>query len=41
MNIYGITVDAPANDFKAYCQQMSHYEKEFIDICGFGINKEL
>ena len=32
MNIYGITVDTPANDFKAYCQQMSHYEKEFVDM---------
>jgi 5-methylcytosine-specific restriction endonuclease McrBC regulatory subunit McrC len=32
MNIYGITVDAPANDFKAYCQQMSRYEKEFVDM---------
>ena len=32
MNIYGIIVDTPANDFKAYCQQMSHYEKEFVDM---------
>ena len=32
MNIYGIIVDTPANDFKAYCQQMNHYEKEFVDM---------
>ena len=32
MNIYGIIVDTPANDFKAYCQQMSYYEKEFVDM---------
>jgi hypothetical protein len=32
MNIYGIIVDTPANDFKAYCQQMSHYEKEFVNM---------
>lgn len=32
MNIYGIIVDTPTNDFKAYCQQMSHYEKEFVDM---------
>ena len=32
MNIYGITVDTPAKDFKAYCQQMSYYEKEFVNM---------
>ena len=32
MNIYGIIVDTPANDFKAYCQQMCHYEKEFVNM---------
>lgn len=32
MNIYGIIVDTPANDFKAYCQQMSYYEKEFMNM---------
>ena len=31
MNIYGIIVDTPANDFKTYCQQMSHYEQEFVN----------
>jgi hypothetical protein len=32
MNIYGIIVDTPANDFKAYCQQMSYYENEFVNM---------
>ncbi len=31
MGIYSIIVDTPANSFKAYCQQMQQYEKEFID----------
>lgn len=30
MNVYGITVDTPANSFKAYCQQMSQYEKDLL-----------
>ena len=30
MTIYGITVDTPANSFKAYCQQMSQYEKDLL-----------
>lgn len=30
MNIYGITVDTPANNFKEYCDQMSRYEKAFV-----------
>lgn len=32
MNIYGIIVDTPANDFKAYCQQMCYFEKEFVNM---------
>ena len=32
MNIYGIIVDTPAKNFKAYCQQMSYYEKEFVNM---------
>lgn len=32
MNIYSITVDALAPNFKTYCQQMSQYEKVFIDL---------
>jgi 5-methylcytosine-specific restriction endonuclease McrBC regulatory subunit McrC len=32
MNIYSITVDSPAQDFKAYCQQMSQYEKDFLEL---------
>ena len=31
MNIYGITVDAPAANYKLYCQQMLQYEREFAD----------
>ena len=29
MNIYGIVVDTPADNFKAYCKQMEYYEREF------------
>jgi 5-methylcytosine-specific restriction endonuclease McrBC regulatory subunit McrC len=32
MNIYSITVDSPAQDFKAYCLQMSQYEKVFLEL---------
>ena len=32
MNIYGIIVDAPVNNYRAYCQQMSFYEKELASI---------
>ena len=32
MNIYGITVDMPANHFKDYCDQMSRYEKAFVSL---------
>ena len=32
MNIYGITVDTPAISFKAYCQQMSQYERELVAV---------
>ena len=32
MNIYGIIVDTPANDFKTYCQQMCYLEKEFVNM---------
>ena len=32
MNIYSITVDSPAQDFKAYCLQMSQYEKDFLEL---------
>lgn len=32
MNIYSIIVDALAQDFKAYCQQMSQYEKDFLEL---------
>ena len=32
MNIYSIIVDALAQDFKAYCQQMSQYEKIFLEL---------
>lgn len=32
MNIYSIIVDALAQSFKAYCQQMSQYEKIFLDL---------
>ena len=32
MNIYSITVDSPAQDFKAYCLQMSQYEKDFLKL---------
>lgn len=32
MNIYGITVDTPAYSFKTYCQQMSEYEKRFVEF---------
>lgn len=31
MNIYSITVDTSASNFKAYCQQMNQYEQEFIN----------
>ena len=30
-NIYGITVDAPARNYKEYHAQMSHYEKELAN----------
>ena len=30
MSIYSIIVDALAQDFKAYCQQMSQYENDFL-----------
>ena len=30
MNIYGITVDSPAQNYKDYCTQMSQYEKRLI-----------
>lgn len=29
MNIYGITVDAVASNYKTYCQQMDYFEREF------------
>ena len=32
MNIYSILVDALAQSFKAYCQQMSQYEKIFLEL---------
>ena len=32
MNIYSIIVDALVQDFKAYCQQMSQYEKDFLEL---------
>ena len=32
MNIYSIIVDAIAQSFKAYCQQMSQYEKIFLEL---------
>jgi 5-methylcytosine-specific restriction endonuclease McrBC regulatory subunit McrC len=32
MNIYSIIVDALAQSFKAYCQQMSQYEKDFLEL---------
>jgi hypothetical protein len=32
MNIYGITVDSPAPNFKMYCKQMSEYERAFMEI---------
>ena len=32
MNIYGITVDSPANSFKEYCANMSLYEKDFVGL---------
>ena len=31
MNIYSISVDAPGLSYKAYCQQMAQFEKEFIN----------
>ena len=31
MNIYSISVDAPALSYKAYCLQMAQFEKEFIN----------
>lgn len=31
MNIYGITVDTPALDYKVYCQQMYQYERAFVN----------
>ena len=30
MSIYGITVDAPADSFRSYCQQMAIFEREFV-----------
>ena len=30
MSILGITVDAPAENFKSYCQQMTQFEREFV-----------
>ncbi len=30
MSIYGITVDAPADNFKSYCQQMAQFERDFV-----------
>ena len=30
-NIYGITVDAPARNYKEYHAQKSHYEKELAN----------
>ena len=32
MDVYSITVDAPAESFKAYCQQMSQNEEEFVSL---------
>ncbi len=29
MNIYGITVDTPVNNYKEYCKLMAQYEREF------------
>ncbi len=30
MNIYGITVDSPAQNYQDYCTLMSHYESHFV-----------
>ena len=32
MNIYSITVDSPAQNYKDYCTQMSMYEKRFVSL---------
>jgi hypothetical protein len=32
MNIYGITVDSPAQNYKDYCAKMSQYEKRFVNL---------
>ena len=32
MNIYSITVDSPAQNYKDYCTQMSMYEKRFVNL---------
>lgn len=32
MNIYSITVDSPAQNYKDYCTQMSMFEKRFISL---------
>ena len=32
MNIYSITVDSPAQNYKDYCTQMSLYEKRFVNL---------
>ena len=31
MSILGITVDAPAENYKSYCQQMAKFEREFVN----------
>ena len=32
MNIYGLTVDSPAQNYKDYCTQMNQHENEFISL---------
>ena len=32
MNIYGIIVDSPAENYKDYCTMMSLYEKDFVSL---------
>ena len=31
VNVYGITVDTPALNYKVYCQQMHQYERAFVN----------
>lgn len=32
MDIYGITVDTPVNNYKEYCKLMAQYEREFKNM---------